>query len=167
MNLEEQAQERAKCIIRVNAGMMTATDAAKDLNVSRKTYYTWEAKGLEGMLGALLNRCSGRPGEEVDGEKEQLRRELREAQDRIALLEGRLELKKELAAEIELNKKKERDSRKSARSGGKPEKEAEGSVPGALHPADNVVLDAHEAKGKAEQQRGAGSEAGSEEVRGS
>jgi len=35
---------------------MTATEAAKQLGVSRKTYYKWEQRGLEALLDGLQDQ---------------------------------------------------------------------------------------------------------------
>jgi transposase len=61
MKTKRTARERAQVIMRVRAGLMTAQAAAAALGVSRKTYYAWEEKGLQGMLGRLENRPAGRP----------------------------------------------------------------------------------------------------------
>lgn len=72
------ALERAEKIVKVRSGMMTATDAARELGVSRKTYYVWEKRALSAMVEALENGDPGRPSIEVDGEKEELKDELEE-----------------------------------------------------------------------------------------
>jgi transposase len=58
---EEQARQRAAVIWRVRSGAITARQAARELGVSRKTYYQWEARAMEGMLAALKNQPAGRP----------------------------------------------------------------------------------------------------------
>ena len=40
---------------------MTATAAASELGVSRKTYYEWEAKAFAAMTEALIDKEPGRP----------------------------------------------------------------------------------------------------------
>ena len=47
------ARQRAELIIQVRSGSLTAKAAAQQLGVSRKTYYKWEQRALEGILGAL------------------------------------------------------------------------------------------------------------------
>jgi len=61
MKTARTARERAQVIMQVRAGLMTVQAAAAALGVSRKTYYQWEKKGLQGMLGRLENRPAGRP----------------------------------------------------------------------------------------------------------
>jgi transposase len=66
---------------------MTATEAAKRLGISRKTYYQWERRGLEGMMEALGSKASGRPQTPVDEEKAQLRREVQALRRQLQLME--------------------------------------------------------------------------------
>lgn len=85
---EEQqalARRRAELIVQVRSGLLTATQAARQLGVSRKTYYEWEKRALCGMMGALENREGGRPSRRVDPEKEELKQRVEEfrAQERM------------------------------------------------------------------------------------
>ena len=72
------AREKAEMILKVRGGLMSATEAARKLGISRKTYYTWEQRGLEAMIEGLCERNSGRPPGEPDGEKETMKRRIRE-----------------------------------------------------------------------------------------
>ncbi len=78
-------QRRASVILRVQAGVFSATEAAAELGVSRKTYYQWEKRALTAMMKALSNRPGGRPAKRQDEEKERLRErvEALEAQERV------------------------------------------------------------------------------------
>jgi len=89
---ETLARMRAELILKVRSGLMTASEAAKQLGVSRKTYYKWENRGLEGMLDALLDRSSGRPSRPVDGEKETLESSLEQIKKQLLLAEQRAEI---------------------------------------------------------------------------
>ena len=44
MSDDPKARERANVILQVQAGLITATEAAQKLGVSRKTYYEWERR---------------------------------------------------------------------------------------------------------------------------
>jgi hypothetical protein len=59
--LQALAQQRAQLIVQVQSGLLTAQDAARQLQISRKTYYKWEHRALAAMAKALENRKSGRP----------------------------------------------------------------------------------------------------------
>jgi transposase len=116
---KEQAQKRAEVIMRVRTGQMTATDAAKALGVSRKTYYEWEKRGLGGMLDALENGQSGRPAEIQDPEIERFREELKDAKTRLLMSQRELEIRDLLegarmveAEEIEKIKAKKKRKKK-------------------------------------------------------
>jgi transposase len=58
---DPKAPERARLILQVQAGVITATEAARQLGISRKTYYQWEARALQGLLAAVTQQPPGRP----------------------------------------------------------------------------------------------------------
>ena len=60
------ARHRAELILKVQAGQMTATAAAAALGVSRKTYYKWERRALQGMMRELRDQEPGRPAAAPD-----------------------------------------------------------------------------------------------------
>ena len=62
------ARQRAKLIIQVRSGSLSAQEAARQLRTSRKSYYKWERRALAAMAEALGNRK--RPTLRVDPEKE-------------------------------------------------------------------------------------------------
>jgi transposase len=70
MNPDPKALLRTEMIVKVRAGLMTATAAAEALGVSRKTYYKWEKKGLQAMLAAGQNETAGSAGHGVRLRKE-------------------------------------------------------------------------------------------------
>ena len=81
------ARQRAHLIMQVRSGMVTAEAAARQLGVSRKTYYKWERRALAAMVAALGTREQGRPPQPRDPEKAALRRELTEVQAKLTVLE--------------------------------------------------------------------------------
>jgi len=87
------ARERALVILQVRSGAITATEGAKLLGVSRKTYYEWEEKSLKAMALALENHSAGRPVIAVDEEKETLRKRIRELEKKLDLAEKTIEVK--------------------------------------------------------------------------
>jgi transposase len=92
------ARERALVILQVRSGMLTASEGAQRLGVSRKTYYEWEERALEAMALALGNRPIGRPPASMDEEKEDLRRQIRELEKKLDLAEKTIEVKELLKA---------------------------------------------------------------------
>ena len=44
-----QAWRKAEVILRVQSGLISATEAAKELGMSRKSYYKWERRALEAL----------------------------------------------------------------------------------------------------------------------
>ena len=90
---ETKARQRADIIMKVRSGLMTATEGAVALGVSRKTYYKWENRALGAMLDGLEDRDTGRP--ELPGpsrDEVDLRSQLEELQRKKEVLEKRIEL---------------------------------------------------------------------------
>lgn len=86
MNTSDQeslARERATLIVQVQSGRLTAVEAARRLGVSRKTYYKWEQRALEAMVGALRDKAGGRPAKERDAERERLQGEVQNLQEEL------------------------------------------------------------------------------------
>lgn len=94
-----QARHRAELILKVRSGELTATEAAEQLGVSRKTYYKWEQRALEGMLENLCERNSGRPACEPDEEKENLKKRVMELERELKAKQQREELRELLKAQ--------------------------------------------------------------------
>lgn len=72
IRIESAGREELLLIMRVQVGQLTASEAARQMGVSRKTFYQRAQRGLEGMVAALAPRPVGRPGEVRDTEKEAL-----------------------------------------------------------------------------------------------
>ena len=95
---KKHARERTLVILQVRSGVLTATEGAKLLGVSRKTYYEWEEKSLHAMTLALENQPAGRKPAPVDEEKEALRERVRELEKKLDLAEKTIEVKELLGA---------------------------------------------------------------------
>ena len=110
MNVEtkgELARRRAQLIVRVQSGLLKATEAAQQLGVSRKTYYEWENKALTAMAEALMDRPGGRPAKPTDPEKEHLAQQNCQLQEDLKVSEAALAIREALARlETENGKKK-------------------------------------------------------------
>ena len=91
------ARQRAQLIMQVRSGMVTAEAAARQLGVSRKTYYKWERRALTAMVGALGTRAQGRPPQPDDPETAALRRQLTALQAKLTVLEQTEQLRQRLA----------------------------------------------------------------------
>ena len=81
------ARQRAQLIMQVQNGLLSAQEAARQLRISRKTYYKWERRALAAMVEALGNREHGRPPLLIDPEKEALRRQTQELQAKLQVME--------------------------------------------------------------------------------
>ncbi len=95
---EELARKRAAVIFAVRSGQITAEEGAKQLGVSRKTYYEWERRALEAVTEALEDRAPGRPGTPKDEEKERLQNEITLLQNKLFVAEKIVEVRDMLHA---------------------------------------------------------------------
>ena len=87
---DPKAEHRRQVILAVLADRLTATEGARELGVSRKTYYEWQERALDAMEEALKDRPGGRPPAATDPEKEALRQELADLEKDRQILTGRL-----------------------------------------------------------------------------
>ena len=90
---------RAEMIMKVRCRLMTASQAAAELGVSRKTYYKWEQRGLAALLAGVGDQVAGRP--KKPPQESALEKRLAASQSEIERLERKIKLK-EIAAEINL-----------------------------------------------------------------
>jgi len=97
------ARQRAQLIMQVRSGLLSAQEAARQLGISRKTYYKWERRALAAMVEALGNREPGRPPLPIDPEKQALERQAQELQAKLEGLEQREQIRQRLE---QLDKKK-------------------------------------------------------------
>jgi transposase len=83
--------------------LLSAQEAARQLGISRKTYYKWERRALAAMVEALGNREVGRPPRPIDPEKQALERQTQELQAKLEVLEQTEQIRQRLGL---LDKKK-------------------------------------------------------------
>jgi transposase len=82
----DRSRQRAKIIMQVSAGMMSAVEGAKQLGVSRKTYYEWENRALAAVTSAMEDAPAGRPQTvQEDSEKEALKQRLAETEKELCI----------------------------------------------------------------------------------
>jgi len=97
------ARQRAQLIMQVRSGLLNAQEAARQLGISRKTYYKWERRALAAMVEALGNREAGRRPLPIDPEKQALERQAQELQAKLEVLEQTEQIRQRLE---QLDKKK-------------------------------------------------------------
>ena len=97
-------RQRAQRIIQVRSGVLTAEAAARQLGISRKTYYKWERRALAAMVTALGPREQGRPTQPRDVETAVLRRQLTEVQAKLTVLEQTERLRQLLSEPVKKNR---------------------------------------------------------------
>ncbi len=108
----QAARQRAEIIMKVRCGLLTATQAAQLLQVSRKTYYKWEQRGLSALLEGVKDQDGGRPETSAEcTQKAAFDKEVSALKQHNELLEKQLKLKDivyqmRLKAEGEGSKKK-------------------------------------------------------------
>jgi hypothetical protein len=91
--LEEKARKWAEKIIAVRSGKITATEAARELSVSRKTYYEKENRALAALAEALQDQPAGRPGQAPDEEKMVLQKKVKTLEEENLLLRSSLRIR--------------------------------------------------------------------------
>ena len=89
-SIQQAARQRAQIILQVRSGQITAKEGARQLGISRKTYYQWEKRALQGMLDGLEEQPPGRPPKQSDPQLEAL-------QAKVQQLEAELETAKQTA----------------------------------------------------------------------
>lgn len=95
---QDISRQRAEVILQVRSGRITATEAARMLGISRKTYYQWEQRALNGMLAGLENRSPGRPlTPKPDPETRRLKQQVAELENRLKVMKEVHELRGMLA----------------------------------------------------------------------
>jgi transposase len=105
--LENQAWQRAAIIMKVRCGLMTATEAAYLLGVSRKTYYKWEQRGLVALLEGLQEQTGGRPTIPQQQKREaEIEKQLAQLQQDKELLQKKMQLK-DLVHQMQLQAEKD------------------------------------------------------------
>lgn len=91
------ARQRAQLILQVRSGVLRAQEAARQLGISRKTYYKWERRALAAMVEALGNRDRGRPLRPIDPEKEALQHQAQALQAKLDVLQQTERIRQVLA----------------------------------------------------------------------
>ena len=87
--------------MKVRCGLLSASQAAERLGVSRKTYYKWEERGLSALLSSLEDQSGGRPSQPVDVEKQSLEQQLSQVRRENAVLQHKMALK-DVLSELKL-----------------------------------------------------------------
>lgn len=90
------ARQRAQLIMQVRSGVLSVREAARQLSVSRKTYYKWERRALAAMIEALGDREAGRPSLPIDPDKEALQCQTWELEAKLIVLEQTEEIRRRL-----------------------------------------------------------------------
>jgi hypothetical protein len=105
------ARKRAELIMKVRCGLMSATQAAAELGVSRKTYYKWERKGLAGMLESVGDRPAGRHRQGPEPRESVLERQLAAMHRENEIMRQRMALK-DIAIELNVRSASDRMKKK-------------------------------------------------------
>lgn len=95
---KERARQRAAVVFAVRSGQITVEEGAKQLGVSRKTYYEWESRALQAMTQAMEDGPSGRPKTPRDEEKDRLQEQIAELQNKLFVAEKTVEVRDMLHA---------------------------------------------------------------------
>lgn len=102
---KELARKRTAVVFAVRSGQITAEEGARQLGVSRKTYYEWERRALQAMTEAMEDRSPGRPSTPQDEEKQRLLDENTELRNKLFVAEKTVEVRDMLHAYVLHNAK--------------------------------------------------------------
>lgn len=80
-------EDKTRLIIQVLSDQLNASDAARQMGVSRKTYYKWENRALTALRTSLEVPAGGRPRRQMDPEKQAWLKEKAQLQARVQELE--------------------------------------------------------------------------------
>ena len=108
---QDQARLRAQLIMKVRCGLMTAAAAARQLGVSRKTYYKWEQRGLSALLDGLSDQVPGRPEKEEFPARAMFEKQMASLRREKELLEQKLVLK-DIAFDLRIRSENDRKKKK-------------------------------------------------------
>ena len=111
---EALSRKRTEIILKVRSGEITAKEGARQLGISRKSYYQWEKRGLEGMMKALEEQPPGRPEKETDPERERLQKENQELRQELHTAKQSAVVRKLFHA-WELQKAKDKEKAESSK----------------------------------------------------
>ena len=89
----QTARLRAELIMKVRCGLITGRQAAKQLGISRKTFYKWEQRGLSALLEGVTDQHPGRPPDPSNDRCQVLEKQLSAAKQEIELLNHKMALK--------------------------------------------------------------------------
>jgi len=115
--IDEKAQRWAEIIMAVRIGKISATEAARELSVSRKTYYEKENRALTALAQALQDQPSGRPAQETDKEKTVLQKKVKDLEEENLLLRSSLRIRDVMRQAETEGEKEGTDSDDHARTG--------------------------------------------------
>ena len=97
--------------MKVRCGLMTAAEAARQLGVSRKTYYKWEQRGLSALLDGLSDQVPGRPEKEENTAQAMFAKQMANLRRENELLEQKLILK-DIAFDLRIRSATDRKKKK-------------------------------------------------------
>jgi|ERR1051325_5458071 transposase len=92
--MNRKARQRAELILKVRSGQLTATAAARMLNISRQQYYQWEQRALRALLRALEDQPRGRPKKKTDSDKQALQTQVEQLQQQVQQYEQKEKLRR-------------------------------------------------------------------------
>jgi hypothetical protein len=89
----ETARRRAMIVFMVRSGQISAEEGARQLGISRKSYYQWESRALQAMTKAMEDLPAGRPAQPQDQEKICLQQRVAELEKKLFIAEKTVEVR--------------------------------------------------------------------------
>lgn len=99
-------EELVKAFLEVRGGILSVTDAAQRLGISRKTWYERENRLMQALLEAGTPKPPGRPSSQADPQTQMLRSENQSLRQQVVVLEQRSRIQQMLREADTRSKKK-------------------------------------------------------------
>ena len=109
-------------ILQVRSGAITAKQGARQLGISRKSYYQWENRGLQGLLAAVEQQEPGRRPQGPTSEVQALEQRIQELEAELKLMKDSARLRALLRAGEQEKKQSKSTSPKNKASKAAPKK---------------------------------------------
>ena len=113
MTHEDIVYDRRVRVIEHAAKIGNVSEACRVFGVSRKTYYQWEKRALQGMMEQLEEQPPGRPATQSDPQLEAMKQKIAELETKLTVAQQTAEVRAILLAMEESQQKRDLKKKKN------------------------------------------------------